>query len=107
MSNSDKFQQDEAIVADSNEPQLAGVLDGADAGEKADVVDDADDQLDSTGEYDGVSKDNIIDNGGLLSEVGQRGVKEPENYGSADAKADDLVERVTEDMNDGTSRIAQ
>ncbi|GAA5976185.1 hypothetical protein JCM11641_001073 [Rhodosporidiobolus odoratus] len=105
MSNSDKFQQDDAIVEDSAiEQQSAGVLDGEDVGEPADVVDDADERAND--EYDGIKEENIIDGSGLLSEVGQRGVKEPSNYAEADSKADALVEQVTEEQNDGTSRIA-
>ncbi|GAA5829755.1 hypothetical protein JCM11251_007869 [Rhodosporidiobolus azoricus] len=129
MSNSDKFDQDDAIVADEPD-QLAGVLGGADAGEPAgtffflflsssyhfeadpppvsvafaEIVDDADER--SNDEFDGIKRENIIDDSGLLSEVGARNTRQ-KDYGAADREADALVEDVADNQNSGKSRIAQ
>merc|ERR1712080_448545 len=62
MSNSDKFQQDDAIVA--AEPEVQGVLAGDDVAEAGDesVANNKIGQDEfKNDEFDGVSKDNIID----------------------------------------------
>jgi hypothetical protein len=46
-----------------------------------------------------------IDDGGLLSTVGQRGTDAPEDYGAADAKLDEQVSQVADEQNDGQSAI--
>ncbi|GAA5859778.1 hypothetical protein JCM8547_007023 [Rhodosporidiobolus lusitaniae] len=105
--NSDKFDQDEGIVADNQVgQQLDGVLSGPDDGfEKPELVDDPDER--SNDEFDGIKEDNIIDNGGLLSSVGKRGVSEPEDYGAADRQADETVAQVADEQNEGRSAVAQ
>ncbi|GAA5908951.1 hypothetical protein JCM6882_004953 [Rhodosporidiobolus microsporus] len=103
MSNSDKFDRyEEGIVADDSDDQVQGVLDGADAGQPAEIVDDADER--SNDEFDGIKTDNIIDDSGLLSEVGQRGTRQ-KDYSSADREADEVVDQVSEE-NSGRSRVA-
>ncbi|GAA5904603.1 uncharacterized protein JCM6883_003838 [Sporobolomyces salmoneus] len=108
MSNSDKFQQDDAIVPD--EPQVeGGVLGGSDEPLQEDSsINAPEGNEDSVSankisgeefkndEFDGVSKDNIID--------GERSTR-GSNFAEADRKADELVESAV-DANDGTSRVA-
>ncbi|BGP31437.1 hypothetical protein JCM10296v2_003201 [Rhodotorula toruloides] len=115
MQNSDKFQQDEGIVPD-NDPSvtthLEGVLDGPDepftedkgvnapTGENYESVKDnqiGDGEFEND-EYDGVREDNIVD--------GDRPRRGTQNYAQADEQADKLVEQVSDNMNDGRSRVA-
>ncbi|GAA5977957.1 hypothetical protein JCM5350_006279 [Sporobolomyces pararoseus] len=108
MSNSDKFQQDDAIVPD--EPQVeGGVLGGSDEplqedssinapegdveSVSANKISDAEFKND---EFDGVSKDNIIE--------GERSTR-GSDFTKADEEADKLVESAV-DANIGSSRVA-
>ncbi|GAA6036105.1 hypothetical protein JCM8097_006618 [Rhodosporidiobolus ruineniae] len=109
MSNSDRFDDiNEGIVPDndiSSKDQLEGVLDGPDVGaEPAEVVDDADER--SNDEFDGIKQDNIIDNSGFMSEVGQRDASRTTNYQQAEDEADQLVDEVSNGQNSGRSRVA-
>ncbi|GAA5994532.1 uncharacterized protein JCM10292_002118 [Rhodotorula paludigena] len=105
MSNSDKFTQDDAIVADDSVPQQAvGVLDGDDEtlpsdGNYESVRDNqvGQDEFEND-EFDGVRKENILDSS-------ERSTRGKTNYAQADDEADRLVDNVTE-ANVGTSRIA-
>ncbi|GAA6020644.1 hypothetical protein JCM10207_007808 [Rhodosporidiobolus poonsookiae] len=103
--NSDKFDVDEGIVQDQDiDTQLDGVLSGPDAGEPAEIVNDADEG--DSGEFDGIKRDNIIDDSGFMSEVGQRN-KGTKDYAAADAEADDLVADVSDNRNEGRSAVSQ
>ncbi|GAA5912209.1 hypothetical protein JCM8208_000932 [Rhodotorula glutinis] len=114
MSNSDKFEQDDAIVADDSVPQQpAGVLDGNDEELSTDKGINApeDGNYESVkgneiskdefenDEFDGVKKENILDSN-------ERSTRSNTNFAKADEEADKLVEQVSDAQNDGTSRIA-
>ncbi|GAA5955776.1 hypothetical protein JCM8115_006849 [Rhodotorula mucilaginosa] len=97
MSNSDKFQQDDAIVA--AEPEVQGVLAGDDVAEAGDesVANNKIGQDEfKNDEFDGVSKDNIID--------GERSNR-ASGFAKAEQEADQAVEAAVS-ANDGTSRVA-
>ncbi|POY73617.1 hypothetical protein BMF94_3151 [Rhodotorula taiwanensis] len=90
MSNSDKFQQDDAIV--DAEPEVQGVL----AGEGSDDVGTIGKDEFKNDEFDGVSEENIIE--------GERSNR-ASGFAEAEQKADDMVEQAV-NANDGTSRVA-
>ncbi|GAA5956479.1 hypothetical protein JCM3765_003457 [Sporobolomyces pararoseus] len=108
MSNSDKFQQDDAIVPD--EPQVeGGVLGGSDESLEDDSnINAPEGDVESVSankiskeefkndEFDGVSEDNIIE--------GERSTR-GSNFTKADDEADELVEAAV-DANAGSSRVA-
>ncbi|GAA5882660.1 hypothetical protein JCM16303_006530 [Sporobolomyces ruberrimus] len=109
MSNSDKFEQDDAIVADDPSVNAeGGVLGGSDEpiqdsdinapegdteSVSANKISDAEFKND---EFDGVSKDNIIE--------GERSTR-GSDFTKADEEADKLVDAAV-DANVGTSRVA-
>ncbi|GAA5986313.1 hypothetical protein JCM10908_003700 [Rhodotorula pacifica] len=95
MSNSDKFDQDDAIV--NEEPEVTGVLAGDDVAGDESVSDNkiGEDEF-KNDEFDGVSKDNIID--------GDRSNR-ASGFAEAEQKADEAVEAAVS-ANDGTSRVA-
>ncbi|KPV72229.1 uncharacterized protein RHOBADRAFT_65656 [Rhodotorula graminis WP1] len=114
MSNSDKFEQDDAIVADESVPQQpAGVLDSNDDELSTDQGINApeDGNYESVkgneiskdefenDEFDGVKKENILDSN-------ERSTRSKTNFAKADEEADKLVDQVADGANDGTSRIA-
>ncbi|GAA5843691.1 hypothetical protein JCM3766R1_007212 [Sporobolomyces carnicolor] len=109
MSNSDKFEQDEAIVAD--EPSInaeGGVLGGSDEPLEDSDINAPEGDYDSVSankisdaefkndEFDGVSKDNIIE--------GERSTR-GSNFTKPDEEADKLVDAAV-DANAGSSRVA-
>ncbi|GAA5833926.1 hypothetical protein JCM5353_002597 [Sporobolomyces roseus] len=108
MSNSDKFQQDDAIVSDDVDANAQGVLAGSDEPlEDSNVnaptgdVESVSENKISEGEFkndefDGVSKDNIIE--------GERSTR-GSDFAKGDEEADKLVDAAV-DANIGTSRIA-
>ncbi|GAA6060286.1 hypothetical protein JCM10212_003986 [Sporobolomyces blumeae] len=112
MSNSDKFEQDDAIVSDNVDAQAeGGVLGGADeplqssdninapTGNEESIsenkISDAE-FASKDDEFDGVRKDNIIE--------GERSTR-GHDFTKADEEADKLVDAAV-DNNIGTSRIA-
>ncbi|GAA5941714.1 uncharacterized protein JCM15063_002650 [Sporobolomyces koalae] len=97
MSNSDKFDQDDAIVNDNNVDEVAnqGVLGGSDEPIEGEDSKISQDEF-KNDEFDGVSKDNIVE--------GERSTR-AQNFGKADEEADKLVEQAV-DANNGQSQIA-
>ncbi|TNY20462.1 hypothetical protein DMC30DRAFT_251588 [Rhodotorula diobovata] len=114
MSNSDKFDQDAAIVPDEQVPQqLEGVLNSSDNDEfttdeginapegenyesvRGNEISKGEFEND---EFDGVRKENILDSN-------ERSTRSHTNFAKADEEADRVVEQVA-DANVGTSRIA-
>ncbi|BGP55002.1 hypothetical protein JCM8202_005994 [Rhodotorula sphaerocarpa] len=95
MSNSDKFDQDAAIV--NEEPEVQGVLADGEAGDDSVALNPADakDEFEKD-EFDGLKKENIIE--------GERQHRTG-GYADAENKADAMIEGAV-NANDGTSRVA-
>merc|ERR1712230_250446 len=99
MSNSDKFDQDAAIVPDEQVPQQ---LEGINAPEGENYESVRGNEISKgefeNDEFDGVRKENILDSN-------ERSTRSHTNFAKADEEADRVVEQVA-DANVGTSRIA-